>query len=122
MENIQRLESRPSISMTYVVDWAEFRDLQRAFLLASVIDFELPSDNAIFATMRNVARQHGINYILEGTNLATEHGLPPSWTWLKLDWTNIQAIHREFGTVPLNTFPHITTFQWQPACACPASG
>ena len=94
VENIQRIVEALEFDLeTYVVDWAEFRDLQRAFLLASVIDFELPTDNAIVAAMLNAARQHGVKHVLMGTNVATEHGMPAAWTWLKHDWTNIKAIH-----------------------------
>jgi N-acetyl sugar amidotransferase len=113
VENIQRIVEALDLDLeTYVVDWAEFRDLQRAFLRASVIDFELPTDNAILATMLRAARQHGVKFVFMGTNIATEHGLPSAWTWLKLDWTNIKAIHKAYGSVPLKTFPHAGTIEW----------
>src|SRR2546421_12479355 len=113
VENIQRIvEALQMELMTYVVDWAEFRDLQRAFLKASVLDLELPSDNAIVATMLKTARDQRVPYVLMGANIATEHGLPAAWTWLKTDWTNIRAIQRAYGTLPLRTFPHVTTFEW----------
>lgn len=113
VENIQRLvESLDMELVTYVVDWPEFKDLQRSFLKASVVDFELPTDHAILATMLNVARERRIHYVLMGTNVATEHGLPPAWTWLKLDWTNIKGIHAAHGSVPLRTFPHVGTLRW----------
>jgi hypothetical protein len=47
-----------------------------------------------------------------GANIATEHGLPAAWTWLKTDWTNIKAIQRAYGTLPLRSFPHVTTLEW----------
>jgi hypothetical protein len=113
VENIQRIVEALEFDLeTYVVDWAEFRDLQRAFLLASVIDFELPTDNAITATLLNAARQHGVKHVLMGSNIATEHGIPAAWVWLKLDWTNIKAIHKAYGSVPLKTFPHVGTIEW----------
>ncbi len=110
--NIERIVQACGLDLfTYVIDWTEFRDLQRAFLKASVIDIEVLSDHAIFAAMLNVAKDHGIRYVLSGNNLATEHGLPPAWVWNKQDWTNIQAIHKEFGSVPLKSFPHLTSAQ-----------
>ena len=36
---------------TYVIDWPEFRDLQRAFFKASVVDIEMVTDHAIFASL-----------------------------------------------------------------------
>jgi N-acetyl sugar amidotransferase len=114
VENIRRVVEGCDLDLhTYVIDWREFRDLQRAFLLASVIDIELLTDNAILAATMGLAREHGVRYLLSGYNIATEHGLPPAWAWHKLDWTNIKAIHEAYGTVPLKTFPHISTTEWR---------
>jgi N-acetyl sugar amidotransferase len=113
VENIQRLVDACGFDLhTYVINWREFRDLQRAYLLASVIDIEAVTDHAIFASMISLAREHGIRSVLSGHNVATEHGLPPAWVWHKLDWTNIKAIHAAYGTVPLQTFPHLSTIKW----------
>jgi N-acetyl sugar amidotransferase len=98
---------------TEVIDWEEFRDLQRAFLKASVIDIEMISDHAIFASMYLLARRHGIKYVLSGTNFRTEHTMPRSWYWRKQDLVNLKAIHRKFGEVPLRTFPTLTTWRFQ---------
>ena len=114
VENIQHVVEGCGFDLhTYVIDWREFRDLQRAFLQAGVIDVELPTDNAIVAATIGLAREHGIHYLLSGWNFATEHGLPKSWAWHKFDWTNIKAIHEAYGRVPLSTFPHISTMQWR---------
>jgi len=114
VENIQRVVEGCGFDLhTYVIDWREFRDLQRAFLQASVIDIELLTDNAIVAATVKLARDHHVRYLLSGWNLATEHGLPASWAWHKFDWTNIRAIHAAYGSVPLKTFPHISTTQWR---------
>jgi N-acetyl sugar amidotransferase len=113
VENIQRVVEGCSFDLhTYVINWQEFRDLQRAYLRASVIDIEAITDHAIYAAMIGLARQHGIRSVLSGHNIATEHGLPAAWVWYKLDWTNIKAIHAAYGTVPLRTFPHLSTLRW----------
>lgn len=113
VENIQRVVEASGFDLqTYVINWTEFRDIQRAFLLASVIDIELITDHAITAALVSLAHEHGIRYVLSGNNLATEHGLPRTWAWNKGDWTNIKAIHDRFGTVPLKTFPHMTRRRW----------
>ncbi len=110
VENIQRIVEGCSFDLqTYVIDWREFRDLQRAFLLASVVDIELVTDHAIFAAIAKLARDNQIRVILSGTNHATEHGLPLAWVWNKRDWTNIRAIHKAYGTVALKSFPHTST-------------
>jgi len=110
--NIERIVQACDMDLsTYVIDWAEFRDLQRAFLKASVVDIEILSDHAIYASMLNLAKESGIRFVVSGTNVATEHGLPPSWVWSKQDWTNIQSIHASYGSVELRSFPHLTTTQ-----------
>jgi N-acetyl sugar amidotransferase len=114
VENIQHVVDGCGFDLqTYVIDWREFRDLQRAFLLASVVDIEMLTDHAISAATIGVARRSGVRYLLSGENLATEHGLPLAWVWYKRDWTNIKAIHDAYGTVPLRTFPHLSTTRWR---------
>jgi N-acetyl sugar amidotransferase len=113
VENIQRVVEHCGLDLvTYVIDWREFRDLQRAFLEASVVDIEMLTDHAILAACVSLARQHGLRYLLSGTNVATEHGLPERWKWRKSDWTNIASIHRAYGKVRLSTFPHLSTLRW----------
>lgn len=94
---------------TLVIDPDEFRDLQRAFLKADVIDLELLSDHAIFATVHKLAREYGIRYILSGENFETEAIMPKSWNWRKFDAVNIKAIHRLYGERDLRTFPFMGT-------------
>jgi N-acetyl sugar amidotransferase len=114
VENIQRIVEACSFDLqTYVIDWREFRDLQRAFLEASVVDIELLTDHAIIASTLKIAVDNGIRTILSGTNHATEHGLPAAWVWNKRDWANIRAIHRAFGKVPLKSFPHMSANRWR---------
>ena len=106
VKNIENIVNKLDIDLyTYVLDWEEFRDLQIAYLKASVIDIEVITDHAIFATMRRVAGRHGIKHILSGTNCVTEHTLPSHWIYNKWDPVNIKSIHREYGSIPLNTFP-----------------
>src|SRR3990167_1292129 len=46
--NIKRAASKLDVDLeTYVVDWEEFKDLQKSFLKASVSDAEIPTDVAI---------------------------------------------------------------------------
>jgi N-acetyl sugar amidotransferase len=99
---------------TYVVDWREFRDLQMAFLRASVTDAEIPTDHGIWAVLYQTAAKFGVRYIVSGTNLTTESILPRSWTYGITDWRYIKGIHRRFGSRPMRTFPHcsLTQFAW----------
>jgi N-acetyl sugar amidotransferase len=107
VSNIEKVLKTLDIDLyTDVLDWEEFRDLQLAFLKASVSDAEIPTDHAIGAAIYRVAAERGIRYILSGENVATEGILPASWTYGVWDWKYISAVHQRFGTVPLRSFPH----------------
>lgn len=104
--NIQNIVQKLDIDLfTYVINWEEFKDLQLSYLKASVVDIEAITDHAIFATLYRLAGEKNIKYILSGTNVQTENTLPKSWIFSKNDHINIKSIHKQFGTVPLKTFP-----------------
>jgi N-acetyl sugar amidotransferase len=104
--NIENIISRLGIDLhTYVVDWEEFRDLQLAYLRASVVDIEAITDHAIACVLIRLAGQMGIPYILSGSNVQTESTMPRSWVFPKADPVNIRAIHKAYGQRPLKTFP-----------------
>jgi N-acetyl sugar amidotransferase len=106
VRNIESVISKLGLDLqTYVVDWEEFRDIQRSLLKAGVLDLEILSDQAIIATMFRLARKNRIKYILSGHNVATETHLPDAWTWMKFDALNIRAIQRRFGTRPIRSTP-----------------
>ena len=90
---------------TLVVNWEEFKDIQLSYLKASVVDIEVVSDHAIFATMYKLAKEKNIGYIISGTNVVTEYIMPPSWLYKKMDFTNLKDIHRQYGSVKLKTYP-----------------
>jgi N-acetyl sugar amidotransferase len=90
---------------SYVLDWEEFKDLQLAFLKASVPEAETPTDVAIPAALHHVAAKRGIKYILSGGNLATEGILPKSWHYDVKDLKYFNHIHQKFGRKKLRTFP-----------------
>jgi N-acetyl sugar amidotransferase len=106
VQNIEHLLKALDIDLlTHVVDWEEFRDLQLAFLKASVANSEIPTDHGIVALLYRTAARHGVGYIVTGGNLATEVIMPDSWMHDAKDLRLIKAIHRRFGTRPLRTFP-----------------
>jgi N-acetyl sugar amidotransferase len=108
VQNIHHIVHKLGFDLeTYVIDWDEFRDLQRAYLKAGVIDIEALTDHAIFASMYRLAFRMGIRYVLSGSNVVTEGILPYHWTHRKSDYINIIDIHRRFGTLPLKSFPLI---------------
>jgi N-acetyl sugar amidotransferase len=111
VDNIQRLCHALKLDLrTYVVDWEEFRDVQLAFLKASVRNIEAPTDHAIFAALYKVAARIGLRFILNGNNAATESTvLPRSFGHAHRDARQLRGIHRRFGTRSLRTFPVMGT-------------
>lgn len=97
---------------TYVVDWEEFRELQLSFLRASVANCEIPTDHAILTVLYRTAAKYGIKYIITGSNITTEAIMPESWGYDPKDLKHIKAIHREFGKIPLNSYPQLGLIGW----------
>ena len=114
VSNIESLLNKLGYDLfTYVIDWDEMRDLQHAFIKANVVDIDLPFDNAFMAILYRLAAKYKIKYILSGHNTATEGYLPPNFTHNKMDSVNIRDIHKQFGTIPLKSFPIIGRIEQQ---------
>jgi N-acetyl sugar amidotransferase len=96
---------------TFVMNWPEFRDLQRAYFKASVLDLDIPTDHMIFGALHKIADQRGIKFILSGNNFATEWLLPRTWYYSKFDLSNLIAIHRRFGELPMKHLPRLGVWQ-----------
>ncbi len=112
VKNIENIVQKTGFDLyTLVINWEEFKDLQRSFFKADVVDLELLSDHAIFASVHTLTREYGIKYILSGENFVTEAIMPTSWNWRKADSKNIKAIHKLYGEVKLKTFPFMGTLK-----------
>lgn len=96
---------------TFVMDWPEFRDLQRSYFKAAVLDLDVPTDHMIFGALHKIADQHNIKFILSGNNFATEWLLPRAWYYSKFDLVNLENIHRTFGEVPMKHLPKLGVWQ-----------
>lgn len=106
VNNIERVIKSLGLDLfTYVMDWPEFRDLQRAYFKASVLDLDVPTDHMIFGALYKIARQYRIKVILSGANIVTEAILPRSWYYPKFDLANLRGIHRRYGTMRLRHLP-----------------
>lgn len=106
VQNIRNIAQKLGIDYeSYVLDWTEFKDLQLAFLKASVPEAETPTDIAIPAAMHKVAAKYGVKYVISGGNFATEGILPKHWHYDAKDMTYLKHIQRTFGTVRLRKFP-----------------
>jgi len=113
VNNIHKTLEKLGIDLyTHVIDWEEFKDLQLAFLKASTPDSEIPTDHAIVSILYQTADRLGIKYVITGYNVRTEGTGTPAWSQGYYDWKYIESVHKQFGTVPLRTFPHMTRREW----------
>lgn len=106
VQNIKSIAKKLDIDYeSYVLNWAEFKDIQLAFLKASVPEAETPTDIAIPAATHHFAKKYGVKYIISGGNFATEGILPKYWHYNAKDMTYFNAIKKKFATRKWNTFP-----------------
>lgn len=97
---------------THVVEWQEMRDLQVAFLRASVLNQDIPQDHAFFSTLYRTAVRFGIGDFLSGVNFSSEGVSPPGWGYPSMDGKHARAIHQRFGTTELRAYPFMGLFEF----------
>lgn len=107
VNNIQVLIDKLGLDLyTEVINWEEMRDFQLAFFKSGVPHLDIPQDHAFVATLYHFANKHGIKYIVNGGNYATECVRNPlEWMYYGTDMAQLKDIHRKFGTIPLRTYP-----------------
>lgn len=106
VNNIENIVNKVGLDLyTYVMDWEEFRDLQRSYFKASVLDLDVPADHMIFGALYKVANEQDIKFILSGKNVVTEAVLPKAWNYRKFDLVNLRNIHKAYGEKPLSKLP-----------------
>lgn len=107
--NIEQIVTKLKFDLvTHVVDWDEFKLMQRAYIKASVVDIETLTDHAFMSTLYRQAKKWNIKYVLAGTNFKTEYTLPSYWLFNKNDRINIADIINKNGEKKfkdLKTFP-----------------
>lgn len=90
---------------TYVVDNKEYDDIQRSFLKAGVLDIEAPTDLGLASVLNLAAEKYRVKYIFEGHSFRTEGVAPLGWVYM--DGKYIESIQKQFGTLPLKTYPNM---------------
>ncbi|MBI5068811.1 MAG: N-acetyl sugar amidotransferase [Deltaproteobacteria bacterium] len=115
VNNIEKLVDGLGLDLhTEVIDWHEMRDLQLAFFRAQVPHVDSPQDHAFFAALYNFAAGHGFRYTITGANYSTECVREPlEWHYHASDLRQLRDIHRQFGTIPLKTFPTADIFTYK---------
>jgi N-acetyl sugar amidotransferase len=111
-QNIENIVKKLGFDLhTHVVDWREMKDLHRAFLKSQVANQDTPQDHAFFAALYNFAVKNNIQYVLSGSNYATESILPKVCGYDAMDLRQLEHIHRKFGEVKLRTYPKVSFFK-----------
>jgi N-acetyl sugar amidotransferase len=112
-KNVQKLVEKLNIPLIeYKVDSEEFKDLQIAFLKASVPNAEIPTDHGIVSLLYRLAAKKKIKYIIHGGNITTEAIMPKSWGHDAKDLKHLKAIHKKFGKTEIKDFPTMGITNW----------
>ena len=91
---------------TEVINWEEMRDFQLSYFKSGLPNIDVPQDHAFIATLYNFAARYKVKYILNGGNYSTECVRNPvDWLYYGTDMSQIRDICRQFGTIPLRTYP-----------------
>jgi N-acetyl sugar amidotransferase len=115
VKNINNIVNKLKIDLyTHVLDWNEFKELQLAFLKASVLDIELLTDHAIGVTLYKINKKFKIGYFLSGYNCQSETVMPKKWSYsFKMDSLNIKDIYRKHGKkLHLKTFKFLNFYEY----------
>lgn len=113
VHNIEKLVRGLDLDLiTYVVEWDEVRDVQRAFLRAGVLNQDFPQDHAFFAILLRIARAQGVKSFLSGVNFSSENLHVPHDGPSSTDGKHVRAIHQQFGERPLRSYPIMTMVEY----------
>ena len=91
--------------VSHVLKWEDFKDIQLAFLRASIVEMEIPTDVAIPHALHKVASENNIKYILSGGNMAAEAIMPRSWFYYPKDSKLMKSIHQKYGKKNIKSYP-----------------
>ena len=113
VENIKNCLDILDIDLyTHVVDWNEFRDIQRSLILSSVKNIEMATDHAIVSLLIKVASKNKVKFVLHGGNNATEGIMPFSWMETNNDKKLISSITKQFSHRELKTMPTMSLVEY----------
>lgn len=112
ISNIKKLVDQTGFDFTSkILDWESLKDAQRSFVLADVMDIDLPFENALLKSLYSEAKKWKIRNILFGYNMFTEGYLPEEFTHYKLDKRNILDIQSKYGKMKSKPNMYMGTFE-----------
>ncbi len=105
--NINQLISLPGIDYhAEVLEWNNFKKIQRMMIESGLPDIELPTDSALNIVIPKIAVKYNIKTILSGGNIQNEGILPISWMYNTKDSLYVNSILKKAG-LPLSIFSPI---------------
>lgn len=105
-ENIRKVTTKLNVDLyTHVVDNKEVDDIIKSFFFAGVPELDGPTDIALAEVLYRAASKFNVQFILEGHSFQAE-GVSPIGT-MYIDGRYIRAIHKQFGTIRMKTFPNM---------------
>lgn len=109
VSNIKKIVKKLGVDyISYVLNWEEFREIQKAFLKSSIVDLEMPTDIAIAASLYKTAVKYNIKYIISGGNYSAEGILPLTWGYHVLkDIKLYKHIVKKYSDIKIKTVPNI---------------
>lgn len=115
VENIRKLCDGLEIDLhTIVVDWTTMKELQRAYMFSGLPNLDVPQDHAFIAGTYKFAKKYGIDYMLNGSNYATEGILPSNYGYAAIDYKNIKDVYKKCGRgkISLRKYPKMSLFTY----------
>ena len=111
-QNIARLINKTGYDYKVITpDASQFNALTLAYMKAGVPNIAVPQDNVLFAFLYDCIRKYHIKYFFSGSNLALESIYQKGNTWKNTDVVNIKAIHKKYGTKPIDNLKFLSTMR-----------
>lgn len=114
VDNVKKTLDKLDIPLfTHVLNWKEFKQLQIAFLKASIPGMEIPTDHAITSLLYKTALKNNVKYIINGSNYKMEKIMPRSWSEFRgqMDYHLIKSVYKKFTGNKLKHFPGFSLFE-----------
>lgn len=93
------------------LNWETMRKMQLAFLKSAVPNQDIPQDHAFFSILYSYAVENDIQYVLNGSNWATENILPRSWGYNAMDGKHVRDIYNKHSDGSPIDFPYINVYK-----------
>lgn len=113
VKNIETLVKSLDVDLyTYVVEWKEMKELQKAFFFSGVVNCDTPQDHAYFSALMQVASKYSIKYIITGQNWQSESILASSWEWHHMDGYQVKDIYYKYTGKKFKSYPILNVWKY----------